>query len=492
MLALVGFGSYNAASAAPPADKPNIIFVISDDQRWDDLGIAGNTNLKTPNLDRMAREGQWYREAVIQIPTCSASRAAILTGLPPAINGWYSNQQQRRDLIEPDGFVQYKLLPKELSKAGYHTAFVGKWHISPDPWLCGFQTIKRWMEEGSGAYKDPVLSNGPERASKMVSGFTQTLFADDAIEIIKETARPETTQPLFLWLAFTAPHAPFGPNPSSADGSYTGQSEADLAPETFYDDTAKTRQGKQTWQSYSEATTALDVEMGRVLDTVRNSSISSNTLVVFIGDNGFMMGRRGLHGKYLPYDDSLRVPLIVWGPDSIVGARGTTVTASVNSLDLPPTFLKLAGAALPVEWVGRDISAVMKDGKPHDITWSVSSYPDHSKKLGHVDAYRTIRTESYKLITWHPEAKLGPELYDLKADPAENVNLYGKPELAEKQARLEKLLAEYRKDAGDNEWNMKGPVVDFQTQRPDGTFAKSRKEYQKKKHTGKPGKTQEQ
>src|SRR5690606_19200862 len=110
--------------------------------------------------DRMAREGQWYREFTIQIPSCSPSRAAMLTGLAPAQNGWYSNEYQRKDILNPNGFDQYSLLPKELVKAGYHTAFTGKWHLTPDPWNCGFESIQRWMLGGAGPFRGPHLAKG--------------------------------------------------------------------------------------------------------------------------------------------------------------------------------------------------------------------------------------------------------------------------------------------------------------------------------------------
>jgi len=462
-----------AAGSAPPlraqeqspTEKPNIVFIISDDHRWDALGIAGNPAIHTPNLDQMAQEGQWYRHFTIQVPSCSPSRAALLTGLAPARNGWYSNEWQRRDVVSPHGFDQYRLLPKELTKAGYHTAFTGKWHLKPEPWFVGFQTIRRWMIGGAGNYENPRLAEGASRETKVVPGFTQTIFADDAIAELRKRDSGATTQPLFLWLAFTAPHGPFGPNPEPASGQYADKTAQALVPETFFDDPQKTKKGRQTWNNYYEAMTALDAEVGRVLDTVRNSSLSTNTLVIFMGDNGFMMGRRDMHGKYVPYDDSLVVPMIAWGPKAIVGSQGTTVTASLNSLDLPPTFVKLAGGTPPAEWAGRDARAVLKDGQPHDITYAVSSYPDHESMIDHVDAYRVIRTPHYKLIEWHPSSGNGPEFYDLVRDPAENTNLHGRPEVTEPEAKLKSLMDDYRKRNNDTEWNMKGPLGMFEPER---------------------------
>lgn len=400
------------AQTAP--QKPNIIFMISDDHRWDALGIAGNDKIKTPHLDQMAREGQWYPEFTIQTPTCSTSRASILTGRPPANHGWYSNEFQRKDVIDAHGFDQYALLPKEMAKNGYHTAFTGKWHLTPDPWLCGFESINRWMLGGAGPFRNPELATGRSREMKPVEGFTQTIFADDAIAELKKVETGETTQPLFLWLAFTAPHGPFTPNPEPYETMFDGKSAKELAPDTFYDDPQKTKRGKQTWNNYYEAMAALDAEVGRILNTVRQSEkLADNTVVVFMGDNGFMMGRRDMHGKYVPYEDSLLVPFITWGPEQVIGARGTTVSASLNSLDLSPTFVKLAGGTPPAEWTGRDATPVFKDGQVHEFTYAVSSYPDHDSLIDHAKAYRVIRTPEYKLIEWHPETGRSAEFYDL-------------------------------------------------------------------------------
>ncbi len=466
LAATVAAGPATGFAQTQSAEKPNIIFLISDDHRWDALGVAGNAKIKTPNLDRMAQEGQWYREFTIQIPTCSASRSAILTGLPPSQNGWYSNEFQRKDVIGAHGFDQYSLLPKEMVKNGYHTAFTGKWHVTPEPWLCGFESINRWMIGGAGSYQNPRLTTGRKREMKEIKGFTQTIFADDAISELKKVDSGETTQPLFLWVAFTAPHGPFGPNPAPFESMYDNKTAKELAPDTFYDDPQKTKRGKQTWENYYEAMGALDAEVGRIMETVRSSNkLADNTVVVFMGDNGFMMGRRDMHGKYVPYEDSLRVPMIAWGPERIIGEKGTTVTASVNSLDLSPTFVKLAGGTPPSAWTGRDATPVLKDGQVHDFTYAVSEYPDHDSLIDHAKAYRVIRTPEYKLIEWHPETGRGPEFYDLKKDPAENTNLYGNPTVADAQAKLKGQLDAYRKRVGDDQWDMKGPLGMFEPER---------------------------
>lgn len=460
-----------AGAQAAPADqaanttKPNIVFIISDDHRYDCMGISGNPNVKTPNLDRMAHEGQWFKNFTIQIPTCSASRSAILTGLPPYTNGWYSNEFQRKDVIDAHGFDRYHLLPKQMISNGYHTALVGKWHITPNPWLCGFETIRHWMEGGAGPYVDPKLSNGPVRNMQTVKGFTQEIFANDAVDELKKKADGETTQPLFLWVAFTAPHGPFGPNPKKFEEMYAGKSAEELAPPSFYDDPEKTHKGRQSWNNYYASISALDEQVGRIMDTIRNSSLSTNTLVIFMGDNGFMMGRRDMNGKYVPYEDSLRVPMITWGPDSLMKSKDTTVTASINSLDISPTFVKLAGGTPPEDWVGHSFVDVLADGNSHGFDHSISAYPDNMSMIAHVKAYRVIRTGDYKLILWHPDTNRPPELYDLRNDPAENTNIFNSLKVSDVQKRLEDILTRYRQETGDTEWDPKGPLGMFEPER---------------------------
>ncbi len=225
-----------AAQTTSTAARPNIIFIISDDHRWDALGAAGNPNIKTPNLDRMASEGLHLKQGTIHISTCSPSRATLLTGVSPHKHGWYSNEAQHAEVVKPDGFVSFKLLPKVLQEAGYHTALAGKWHLTPEPWNCGFETITKWMLGGAGPYKDPRLATGRSRELAKVPGFTQTIFTNEAIKVMKEHASEETTRPLFLWLALTAPHGGFVPNPEPFSGMYKGKTAHDLAPATYHGD----------------------------------------------------------------------------------------------------------------------------------------------------------------------------------------------------------------------------------------------------------------
>jgi len=452
--------------AQPATSRPNIIFMISDDHRWDCIGAAGNPNVSTPYIDQLASEGMYFRQGTIHIPTCSPSRATLLTGIPPHEHRWYSNELQWEPLIMPNGFDIYTLLPEVLQNAGYHTAFTGKWHQRSEPWLCGFQTVGRWMIGGAGPYLNPTLANGPSRTRTTVSGYTQTIFANEAISILQTHAASQPTQPLFLWLSFTAPHGSFQPLPANIEGMYDGKTASQLAPPTFGGNPNDTLFNAQNWPDYYEAITHLDTEVGRVMSTVRNTpTLANNTVVVFLGDNGFMMGEHKLHAKYVPYDGAIRVPFIVWGPDEIVGATGTS-NAMVSSLDLPPTFAKIADTAIPAQWRGRDMTPVLQDGQPHNFTWAVSEYPDYITNLSGVEGYRTIRTNTHKLIWYYPQTdqpvKYQNALYDLVNDPHEITNLYNSPAAAQHKATLEQMLTSWRTATNDTTWTMQEPLKDFE------------------------------
>lgn len=463
---VLGAVSGSAWAQLTPA-QPNIVFMISDDHRWDCIGAAGNPNVQTPNLDQLASEGMYFRQGTIAIPSCSVSRATILTGMPPHEHRWYSNELQWQPLIDPDGFRNYTLLPKVMKQAGYHTAFTGKWHLRPEPWNCGFNTIGKWMIGGMGPYRGPQLAEGRSREKKKVTGFAQTIFANEAISILNGHVQEESDNPLFLWLSFTAPHAKFQPVPAHIEGMYNGKTPRQLAPPTFRGNPADTKHNAQNWPDYYEAITHLDEQVGRVMNKIRTTpELADNTVVVFLGDNGFMMGEQGLHGKYVPYDASARVPFIVWGPDSVVGPAGVN-NAQVSSLDLPPTFAKMAGSAVPSEWRGRDMTPVLADGQLHGFTWSVTEYPDHITQFAGVEGYRMIRTAQYKLIMYYPDTdrpvKFQNRFFDLVNDPGESNNLYNNPSVAAQQAQLQQLLDNWRSATNDTTWEMQEPLADFES-----------------------------
>jgi arylsulfatase A-like enzyme len=421
------------------AERPNIILILSDDHRWDGIGAAGNPNIITPHLDRLARAGVYFPQAVAHIPQCSPNRATILTGLSPHQTGWYSNQVQRPEAVAPDGLGKYPLLPKLLQDAGYHTAIVGKWHLAQEPWLSGFTDVRTWLPPGGGPYLNLPVARGRSREVKPASGFTQEVFTDDAIEYVKGAATRK--QPFFLWLALTAPHAPFQPNPDRIQKLYAGKPAESLLPPGF-----ERNARMENWTTYYEAITLVDEQVGRIVKTLEDQKLARNTIIIFMGDNGFMMGSRGWNGKVIPYDGSVRVPLIVHAP-MLAKFEGRT-DAVASSLDLPASIARWADAKVPSDWTGRDLTPALRSKKDHKLPHAVVEFPDTTSKQFGQYAYRSIRTPATKLILWEAEAK-NDELYNLVKDPHETLNLVDDPAYDKVEGELRAQLEAWMKRTGD-------------------------------------------
>jgi len=421
------------------AARPNILFILSDDHRWDGLAAAGNPNIITPSLDRLARTGVHFVQATMHVPQCTPARAQLLTGLSPHQSGWYSNQYQRADVRRNDGFNRYAMLPQLLRKGGYQTVLTGKWHVRPDPWNCGFSDVRSWMPGGGGPYRNPELARGNSRQTKTVEGFTQQIFADDVIDFLESPAA--RLAPFFAWVAFTAPHDPFQPNPADIQALYADKTAEQLFPPGF------TGSGQaRNWHNYYEAITMLDRQVGRILDALERQKLDGETIIVFAGDNGFMMGNRGWDGKVLPYEDSIRVPLIIRAP-GVAKFQGPT-DACASSLDLPPTLLRLAGLSAPGNWTGRDLRPALQNQTNHSIDHAFTEWADNASKRFGPHACRVIRTTRHKLIRWEDPAR-GEELYDLEKDPRETSNRIDDTVLQSIREKLRRRLDAWMKRTSD-------------------------------------------
>lgn len=396
------------------AAQPNIVLIITDDQRHDAIGASPNPAIHTPAMDRLAREGTYFRQATIHVPQCSPSRATLLTGLAPHQHGWFSNQAAQSKRADAAKFKSLPMVPSLLKDAGYQTVLIGKWHLAPEPWDCGFSEVRTWLPAGGAAYADVALAQGNSRQRTPRKGFVNQIFGDDAVAFLDSPSAKE--KPFFLWVALTAPHMPVQPNPADIEKLYAGKSKSDLIPPGFPKD-----RDAGDWQHYYEATTMADRQIGNVLDALDRAKLADETIVIFIGDNGFMMGGRDVEqfrknkpymGKVFPYEDSIRVPLTIRGKGFAAGASD----APVSSLDLPPTILAAAGLKPPTNWAGRDLH------EPAKITEAFCEFADNeSDKFGDI-AYRLVRTPTHKLIVYETPSR-ADELYAVKEDPFEQKNL---------------------------------------------------------------------
>src|SRR4051812_6730542 len=342
------------------AARRNIIFILSDDHRWDFLSFMPEAPkfLETPNLDRLAREGAHLRNAFVSTSLCSPSRASILTGQ-------YMHHHHVADNQRPEP-AEIHFFPEDLRAAGYTTAFLGKWHMGEDSdaprkgfdYWAGFR--------GQGEYFNPTLNVNGERRS--FEGYSSDVLADLALAWLKHPR----AQPFFLYLSFKAPHFPFEPAPRHK-GRYAGapvpypptmaNTEANYLTqprwvrerrysihgvdhmETGRFDNDPVPSFEDLVRSYCEAIYSTDENVGRVLQQLDDSGLRDSTLVVYMGDNGFALGEHGFYDKRDAFETSMRVPLLAWAPGAI--QPGTVITQMVQNIDIAPTLLEAAGLPPP-------------------------------------------------------------------------------------------------------------------------------------------------
>jgi N-acetylglucosamine-6-sulfatase len=437
LLAGVAFAS-RPAVAQQPAVRRNVVFILSDDHRHDFMGFHPGAPewLETPAMDRMAREGAWVRNAFVSTALCSPSRASILTGQYAHRHGVVDNQR-----AVPAGTRFY---PEYLQRAGYRTALIGKWHMGVDTTLAPQPGFDRWISfRGQGSYSDPVLGIDGKRVPR--TGYTADILTDYAIEFMEEQRK--AGKPFFLHLAHKSVHLPFQPA-ARHRGRYANAPVR--YPATMYPDAA----GRETWpdwvkaqrsswhgvdymfhggldydtfyRQYAETLLGLDESIARVLDYLERTGQARSTIVVYMGDNGFSFGEHGLIDKRHAFEESMRVPLLVWAPGLV--APGTVVTQMVQNVDVAPTILELAGARAPSAHVldGRSMLGALRGERTagrgellYEYYWEWN-YPQTPTQFA-------LRTDRHKYIYYHGIWDRDA-LFDLAADPAEAMNLFGRPD----------------------------------------------------------------
>ncbi|HEY7482792.1 MAG TPA: sulfatase [Gemmatimonadales bacterium] len=432
----------------PPPPPRNVILILSDDHRYDFLGFLSSAPewLETPNLDRMARQGAHIRNAFVTTALCSPSRASMLTGQYAHRHGVVDNTSP-----VPPGTVFF---PQRLQRAGYSTAYIGKWHMgeseSSDAPRPGFD---HWISfPGQGVYQDPILNvNGRRRR---VGGYTTDVLTDSAVAWL---GRQSTSQPFFLYLSHKATHAEFIP-PERYRGRYA---DAKIPYPATMANTERNYRGKPRWvkdqrygwhgvdyayhgqldfddfyRRYAETLLALDEGVGRVLDHLERSGLAKSTLVLYLSDNGFSLGEHGLIDKRHAYEESIRIPMLAWAPGYIPG--GSQVTAMVRNIDLAPTILELAGLARPRDMDGRSVLAVLQGRstpEPEELLYEY--YWEFA--FPHTPTVFALRSSRYKYIYYHGIWDLN-ELYDLETDPLEQHNLIEVPAFQERVRAMRKRL----------------------------------------------------
>jgi arylsulfatase A-like enzyme len=463
-----------SAAAAPllrleevsPA-RPNVLFVMTDDQRHDAMGVAGNKVLRTPNMDRLAREGVRFRQAFVTNSLCGPSRASVLTGLYSHAHGVITNGAGPVYKDQPGLRPEQPTFVSLLREAGYHTGVVGKWHLRSLP--TGFD---QWaVFPGQGSYKDPEMIAGGTRVK--LRGHADDVVGDQALTFLRQ--RPKD-RPFCLLFQFKSPHRAWLPAerfehafddvdvpvPRTFEDRLEGRPEALRRAEMAIADMPdfrdrgvpaslpaaerKYRNLEQLVKNYYRVLLSVDENLGRVLDFLDQEKLGGSTVVVYTSDNGFFLGEHGLFDKRLMYEPSIRVPLLVRFP-SRVPAGGVDARHMVLNVDLAPTLLELAGLSPPPWMHGRSLVGLLEGREApwrDAFLYEYYEYPaEHCARKN-----RGVRTERYKLIHFWEQPEEW-ELYDLAADPDETNNLASRPDQAGRLGELKARLAALRRQVGD-------------------------------------------
>lgn len=431
-----------AALSLAAERKPNFIYVFTDDQRWDALGIVQKEQgekgrfpwLKTPNLDRLAAEGVRFRNAFVVNSLCAPSRASLVTGQYGHVNGVTNNHTPH-----PEGNISVATL---LRPAGYTSGYFGKWHHgSQSGKRPGFDTSASFV--GQGKYFDcPIEIDGVATPSK---GFVDDVTTDYATGFIKANK----DKPFLMILGLKTCHGPFTP-PARHEKDYEGalaRSTPNYGVPAIYAPVGPNGAKGRRTDDKAVATNlgmfrginSVDDNVGKILRLLDELKLADDTVVVFSSDNGYYLGEHNLGDKRTAYEESLRIPMLVRYPRTIKAGR--TSDQMVLNVDPAPTFLDLAGLPIPTAVHGRSWRPLLEDKATE---WRESYfYCYFYEKNFNAPLTTAVRTQDAKLVKY-PGHEEWTEVFDLKADPYEIKNLANDPSAGELRRKLE---AEYTKQA---------------------------------------------
>lgn len=415
--------------------RPNILFIITDDQRFDQMGNI-NPLIHTPEMDRLASEGVRFENAFVTTPICAASRASMLCGLVERTHHYTF-------LTPPLGDMFVNLsFPKLLREAGYRTGYVGKLGVNTKPGATArlydyFRETKRpyWKKQPDGSLRHLTDIEG-DLAMQFLADLDFAPAGED--------------KPFCLTVGFNAPHAD-DPTPEQ----YFWQKEVDnlyrdiqvprplLSDVDFYNHLPEfLRDGtmnRQRWywrfdnetkrqemtKGYWRMISGVDLVIGRLRQKLNELGFASNTIIILIGDNGYFLGERGYADKWLPYEQSIRVPLLMNDPTGRFTKPGLHPTQFALNIDIPPTILDIAGVAIPAKMQGRSLLPLSRGETPTD--WRKEVWLEHLMMEPSIRKYEALRTEGYKYSRYFEANPVLEELYDLEEDPLETVNLINSP-----------------------------------------------------------------
>lgn len=447
---LGGCGTHHASSdAAGP--KPNIIFLLTDDHRWDALGVMGNPILQTPNLDKLARAGTYFRNAYVTTAICAVSRASILTGQ-------YQSRHKINDFVTSlDSTSLQNTYPVLLKKAGYRIGFIGKYGVGKpadqprdyfDFWECTNKIQPDYeMTDESGNYLHHT-----DKVSRDIGRFLQEM---------------SDREPFCLSVSFKAPHVQDNdPRQFISNPRYSGYYKDATIPEpetaapkywNAFPDFFRTDEniGRVRWKlrfatpamyqesvkNYYRLLTDVDDAVGAMMKKLDSLNLAENTIIIFTGDNGMYLGEHGLAGKWYGHEESIRVPLIIFDPRKESLLRNKVTDQIALNIDIAPTILGLAGVQVPAGMQGVDLSkTIAEEGAGSRRT---DFFYEHtfmgSPGIPKVEGVVSREMKYMKFIEHGYE-----ELYHLQADPMEKKNLAADPQYRDELKELRKRYTELK------------------------------------------------
>jgi arylsulfatase A-like enzyme len=437
-LAAMGLKGGKAWAETGAKRPPNVVFILPDEWRAQALGCMGNPDVQTPHLDNFASQGLLLRNTLANTPVCCPARACMLTGTYTSSTGMVANDLRLKE--------DKCTMANSFAKAGYRTAYIGKWHLDGGPREPGFvppgprrHGFQFWAANECNHNYFYNWYFRDENVPIVTDQYEPKFWTDLAVEFLYESQ----DRPFFLMLALGTPHDPY------------------LAPEDYmnrYDPQKLTMEpnwvegtpggGRKDIAGYYAAITAIDDEMGKLFRTLRELGLEDNTIVLFSSDHGNMLGSQGKILKRKPWEESIRVPGIMRWPGKI--SANSKSNALFSHVDIAPTLLSLCGIPIPAEMQGTDLSDVILGEKKHgpDAAYFQIFGPYRSSGVKH--GWRGIRTERYMYARY----ETGPwVLYDLEDDPYELKNLVGDPSAHEVLQELDTRLIAWMSKVGDS-WKL--------------------------------------
>lgn len=451
-----------AQAATKGSDRPNIIFILTDDQRFDALGYQGNELIHTPEMDQLAAQGTYFKNAMVSTPICAASRVSIFTGLYERTHRFtFQTGNVREQYME-------QAYPRLLKESGYHTGFYGKFGIrynKPEELFDQYESYDR-----NGAFKDR-------------RGYYYKKLGKDTVHLTRYTGQKaldfidgaKADQPFCLSLSFSAPHAHDPaedqyfwqnttdgllqdiemPGPELGEDKYF-EAQPDFVRAGFnrlrwtwrYDTPAKYQ---HSVKGYYRMISGIDLEIGKIRKKLEEKGLDKNTVIILMGDNGYFLGERQFAGKWLLYDNSIRVPLIIFDPR---GAKHQDSEELAQNVDVPSTIIDLAGLELPASWQGKSLLPIVQQ-KTRELDRDTVLI-EHLWEFEHIPPSEGLRTKEWKYFRYVNDQSF-EELYNLKQDPQEIKNLAKDPNyravLEELRSKCDELIVRksdvYSKPPGD-------------------------------------------